>query len=275
LLELAAALVAHSDLEPPRGRVDHVEAGAVLQLCGVAGIKTPRTHDATGIGRDRLDPPLRVRGLREAERAAVPADAVAVVKQDASMCEFLEHQRHAGCVDGRVVPVLEREGVAVILRGNVVRAWSDGDVGRAMGVSVENGLRQSPWIFGITHERGRGPGAQEREQRKQDERGDGIHLLFVQLAARHGEKRAPKEGKLQKASVSKEQLIAELEKLSPEERWEIFDAFRFQQPDPGEPTEDEKALLDRELEEYRKNPSDVVPWEEVKAQLRRDREQAG
>jgi putative addiction module component (TIGR02574 family) len=114
--------------------------------------------------------------------------------------------------------------------------------------------------------------------------------LFVQLAARHGEKRgrfddtvtlpswkklAPKEGKLQNASVSKEQLIAELEKLSPEERWEIFDAFRFQQPDPGEPTEDEKALLDRELEEYRKNPSDVVPWEEVKAQLRRDREQAG
>jgi putative addiction module component (TIGR02574 family) len=36
----------------------------------------------------------------------------------------------------------------------------------------------------------------------------------------------------------------------------------------------EQALLDRELEDYRKNPNDVVPWDEVKARLRRDREQA-
>jgi len=75
--------------------------------------------------------------------------------------------------------------------------------------------------------------------------------------------------------MSKEQLIAELEKLTLEERLEVFEAFWPQAPDFGEPTEEEKALLDRELEDYRKNPDDVVPWDEVKAQLRRDREQAG
>ena len=73
--------------------------------------------------------------------------------------------------------------------------------------------------------------------------------------------------------MSKEQLVEELGKLTPEERWELFEHFW-----PSElrgPTEEEMALLDRELENYRKNPSDCVPWEEVKAQLRRDREQAG
>jgi putative addiction module component (TIGR02574 family) len=67
--------------------------------------------------------------------------------------------------------------------------------------------------------------------------------------------------------MSKEQLVAELEKLTPEERWELFEHFW-----PAElrgPTEEEKALLDRELEEYRKNPNDGVPWEEVKKQLPR------
>jgi putative addiction module component (TIGR02574 family) len=88
-------------------------------------------------------------------------------------------------------------------------------------------------------------------------------------------KLAPGRAKLQNTSMSKEQLIAELEKLTPEERQEVFQAFWPPELDLGEPTEDEKALLDRELADYRKNPNDVVPWEEVKAQLQRDREQAG
>jgi putative addiction module component (TIGR02574 family) len=73
--------------------------------------------------------------------------------------------------------------------------------------------------------------------------------------------------------MSKEQLIAELEKLTPDERLEILEAFW--PPELRGPTEEEKALLDRELEDYRKNPNDVVPWEEVKTRLRRDREQTG
>jgi putative addiction module component (TIGR02574 family) len=80
-------------------------------------------------------------------------------------------------------------------------------------------------------------------------------------------KLAQRGGTLQNTSVSKEQLIAELEKLSPEERQEIFEAFWPRDFDLSEPTEDEKALLDRELEDYRKNPTDVVPWEEVKARF--------
>ncbi len=66
--------------------------------------------------------------------------------------------------------------------------------------------------------------------------------------------------------MSKEQLIAELEKLTPEERQEIFEAF-WPQELRG-PTEEEKALLDREIEEYEKNPNVGEPWETVLARLR-------
>jgi Putative addiction module component len=34
-------------------------------------------------------------------------------------------------------------------------------------------------------------------------------------------------------------------------------------------TEDQKAELDRRLEEHRKNPNDTIPWEVVKENLRR------
>jgi putative addiction module component (TIGR02574 family) len=73
--------------------------------------------------------------------------------------------------------------------------------------------------------------------------------------------------------MSKEQLIAELEKLTPTERWDLFDHF-WPAELRGPSEEEEKALLDRELEDYRKNPNACIPWSEVKAQLQRDREQA-
>jgi putative addiction module component (TIGR02574 family) len=37
----------------------------------------------------------------------------------------------------------------------------------------------------------------------------------------------------------------------------------------SEPSTEEKALLDRELEEYRKNPEAGFSWEEVEARLRK------
>ncbi len=72
--------------------------------------------------------------------------------------------------------------------------------------------------------------------------------------------------KIQNTSMSKEQLIAELEKLTPEERDEIFEAFW--PPELRGPTEEEKALLDREIEEYEKNPNAGEPRETVLARLR-------
>jgi len=73
-------------------------------------------------------------------------------------------------------------------------------------------------------------------------------------------------GKLHNTCMSKEQLVAELEKLTPEERWELFE--HFWPSDLRGPTEEEKELLDRELEDYRKNPNAGEPWETVLARLR-------
>ena len=66
--------------------------------------------------------------------------------------------------------------------------------------------------------------------------------------------------------MSKEQLIAELEKLTPGERWELFEYFW--PPELRGPTEEEKALLDREIEEYDRNPDRGEPAEVVFARLR-------
>jgi hypothetical protein len=57
--------------------------------------------------------------------------------------------------------------------------------------------------------------------------------------------------------MSKEQLIAELEKLTPTERWELFE--HFWPPGLQGPTEEEKALLDREIEDYERNPEPGEP----------------
>jgi hypothetical protein len=72
--------------------------------------------------------------------------------------------------------------------------------------------------------------------------------------------------------MSKEQLVAELAKSTPEERWEILETFWSPEEqanlDPGGPTEEEKALLDRETEEYENNPKIGAPWAKVEARLR-------
>jgi putative addiction module component (TIGR02574 family) len=38
--------------------------------------------------------------------------------------------------------------------------------------------------------------------------------------------------------------------------------------DSGQPTDEEKELLDRELEDYRKNPNAGSSWKEVETRLR-------
>ena len=73
--------------------------------------------------------------------------------------------------------------------------------------------------------------------------------------------------------MSKAEILNELPRLGLRERREIFERIgELEDQDllkGGEPTAEEKALLDRELEEFRKNPQAGSTWEEVETRLRK------
>ncbi|HEX5400147.1 MAG TPA: addiction module protein [Verrucomicrobiae bacterium] len=72
--------------------------------------------------------------------------------------------------------------------------------------------------------------------------------------------------------MSKMEILAELPKLDMADRREIFDRLcDMQERDLlyGGATPEEKALLDRELEEYRRNPEAGSTWNEVEARIRK------
>jgi len=73
--------------------------------------------------------------------------------------------------------------------------------------------------------------------------------------------------------MSKAEILLELPRLEQEERREIFDRIcDIEERDllnGGQPTPEEKALLDRELEEYRSNPTAGSTWAEVEARFRK------
>jgi putative addiction module component (TIGR02574 family) len=71
--------------------------------------------------------------------------------------------------------------------------------------------------------------------------------------------------------MSKMEILAELPKLKLADRREIFDRIcEMEEHDllTGGATDEEKALLDRELEEYWQNPEAGSSWNEVEARLR-------
>jgi putative addiction module component (TIGR02574 family) len=71
--------------------------------------------------------------------------------------------------------------------------------------------------------------------------------------------------------MSKMEILAELPKLELADRREIFDRIcEMEERDliTGDATDEEKALLDRELAEYRQNPEAGSGWNEVAARLR-------
>lgn len=76
--------------------------------------------------------------------------------------------------------------------------------------------------------------------------------------------------------MSKAEILNELPKLRPGERREIFERIgELEEQDllkGGEPTAEEKSLLDRELEEFRHNPQAGSTWAEVEARLRKSRQ---
>ncbi len=69
--------------------------------------------------------------------------------------------------------------------------------------------------------------------------------------------------------MSKAEILAELPKLTPEDRAEVqarLDELAGEGwLDRGELTEEEKRLLDARLDECERNPSSFVPWEQAKA----------
>jgi putative addiction module component (TIGR02574 family) len=72
--------------------------------------------------------------------------------------------------------------------------------------------------------------------------------------------------------MSKMEILAELPKLELADRREIFDRIcEIEERDliTGGATDEEKKLLDRELEEYRRNPEAGSSWNEVEARLRK------
>jgi putative addiction module component (TIGR02574 family) len=72
--------------------------------------------------------------------------------------------------------------------------------------------------------------------------------------------------------MSKMEILAELPKLKLADRREIFDRIcEMEDRDllTGGATDEEKTLLDRELEEYRRNPEAGSSWNEVEARLRK------
>ena len=72
--------------------------------------------------------------------------------------------------------------------------------------------------------------------------------------------------------MSKVEILAELPKLAAADRREIFDQLcELEERDllNGSATPEEKALLDREMEEYRRNPNAGSAWDEVQARIRK------
>ena len=67
-------------------------------------------------------------------------------------------------------------------------------------------------------------------------------------------------------------ILAELPRLAPADRREIFDQLcEMEERDllNAGATAEEKALLDRELEEFQGNPDAGSTWNEVRARIRK------
>ena len=72
--------------------------------------------------------------------------------------------------------------------------------------------------------------------------------------------------------MSKAEILEQLPQLAPAELAEIWERL-WELEERGlvsgrSPTEEEKTVLDGELEDYRKNPDAGAPWPEEEARLR-------
>ena len=68
--------------------------------------------------------------------------------------------------------------------------------------------------------------------------------------------------------MSKAEIMAQLPKLSSQERGEILEQL-WRMEEAAGPTPRERALLDEAQASYEANPTSGAPWSEVEARLRR------
>jgi hypothetical protein len=75
--------------------------------------------------------------------------------------------------------------------------------------------------------------------------------------------------------MSKSDILEELPRFALAERREILDRlFELEENDllgGGEPSAEEKAVLDRELEDYQQNASIGSPWRDVESRVRKEK----
>jgi putative addiction module component (TIGR02574 family) len=73
--------------------------------------------------------------------------------------------------------------------------------------------------------------------------------------------------------MSKTEILEEFAKLTPEERIELWDAlWTLEERDllsADTPATEEKEMLDREMDDYQKNPHAGSSWAEVETKLRK------
>jgi putative addiction module component (TIGR02574 family) len=74
--------------------------------------------------------------------------------------------------------------------------------------------------------------------------------------------------------MSKAEILAEIPKLTPEEREEIYlkivELDSDEWLDTDDPlTDEQKALIEARIEAHEKNPQSAIPWEEFNARLKR------
>jgi putative addiction module component (TIGR02574 family) len=67
--------------------------------------------------------------------------------------------------------------------------------------------------------------------------------------------------------MSKAEILAELRRLSPEDRGEILEQL-WRLEEAAGPTENEKTLLNEAQAAFEANPNAGAPWAEVEARLR-------
>jgi putative addiction module component (TIGR02574 family) len=76
------------------------------------------------------------------------------------------------------------------------------------------------------------------------------------------------------ARMSKAEILEQLPKLNSVELREIHDRiWQLEEQQllngPANPSDEEKALLDRELEDFARDPTSGSSWEDVKSRLKR------
>ena len=70
--------------------------------------------------------------------------------------------------------------------------------------------------------------------------------------------------------MSATEILEQIRRLPPREQREVFERIRDEFPDfDDDLTPEQSAELERRAEEFRKNPTDGISWEQVRDEVRK------